>query len=46
MFDSSVQDAICGFIDSSYAAVVEKEKKAKLEKNKIEQNRTLTKHVL
>jgi len=26
MLDSSVQDAICGFIDASYAAVVEKEK--------------------
>lgn len=26
MLDSSVQDAICGFIDASYAAVIEKEK--------------------
>lgn len=26
MLDSSVQDAICGFIDASYAAAVEKEK--------------------
>lgn len=26
MLDGSVQDAICGFIDASYAAVIEKEK--------------------